>query len=126
MVKKIVFTKTASARQVGILDQDHREDDRGEPARPEPAYKSDRRTPGAGLEHPKGYRNHADDRQAQKPVQDNLGCEVVEHGHKHDGAEEDDRDGTEQAARLLEEECHLAADLAYAARRRPHRQRTPR
>ena len=38
--------------------------------------------------------------------------EVVEHGHEHDGAEEDERGCAEQAARLLEEERHLASDLA--------------
>ncbi len=51
-------------------------------------------------------------RQAEQRIQDDLGGEVVEHGHEHDGAEEDERDRTEQAARLFEEERHLAADLA--------------
>ena len=43
---------------------------------------------------------------------DDLGGEVVENGHEHDGAEEDERRCAEQVARLLEEERYLASDLA--------------
>ena len=56
--------------------------------------------------------NHAHHRQAEKRIQDDLGGEIVEHRHEHDGAEEDEGDRAEQAARLLEEEGHLAPDLA--------------
>ena len=55
---------------------------------------------------------HANERQAEKRIQDDLGGDVVEHGHEHDGAEEDERDCPEQAACLLEQECHLASDVA--------------
>ena len=111
-MRKIVFSSTVSLRQVGILDQDHRKDDRRKSTRPEPAEEGERRSPGAGSEHCQAYGNHANERQAEKRVQDDLGGQVVEYRHEHDGAEEDERDCPEQAARLLEEERHVASDLA--------------
>ena len=100
------------ARQVGLLDQDHREHDRRQSPRPEPAQEGDRRSPGAGSEHRQAHGNHANEGQAENRIQDDFGGEVVEHRHEHDGAEEDERDRAEQAARLFEEEAHLAPDLA--------------
>ena len=102
-------------REVGILDEDHRKDDRREATRPEPAEEGDRRSPGAGAQHRQTHGNHANERQAEKRIQDDLGGDVVEHGHEHDGAEEDERDCSEQAARLLEQERHLASDLSTEA-----------
>ena len=99
-------------REVGILDQDHRKHDRCQSSRPEPAEERDRRSPGAGSEHRQGHGNHANEGQAEERVQDDLDGEVVERRHEHDGAEEDERDRAEQAARLFEEEAHLAPDLA--------------
>ena len=99
-------------RQVGILDEDHREHDRRQSARPEPAEERDGRAPRAGSEHRQDDGEHADDGQAEERIHDDLDGEVVERGHEHDGAEEDERDRTEQAARLLEEVAHLAPDLA--------------
>ena len=99
-------------REVGILDEDHREHDRRQSPRPEPAEEGDRRTPGAGSEHRQGHGNHADEGQAEERIQDDLDGEVVERRHEHDGAEEDERDRTEQAACLFEEVAHLAPDLA--------------
>ena len=56
--------------------------------------------------------NHPNERQAEQRIEDDCAGEVVEHGHEHDGAEEDERRCTEQAAGLFEEERHLAPDLA--------------
>ena len=50
--------------------------------------------------------------QAQERIENDSAGEVVEHRYEHDGAEENERDRTEQAAGLLEEERHLASDLA--------------
>ena len=60
-------------------------------------------------------REHAHEGQAEKRIHDDLDGEVVEDGHEHDGAEEDERDRTEQAARLFEEEADLAPDLLAQA-----------
>ena len=78
-MRKIVFSSTDSLREVGVLDEDHREHDRRQSPRPEPAEEGDRRSPGAGSEHRQRHGNHANERQAEKRIQDDLGGEVVEH-----------------------------------------------
>src|SRR4029079_9663231 len=92
--------------------QDHGEDDRRQPPRSEPAEESDRRWPGARPEHRQGDWNHPDDGQAQERVENHGAREVVERRYEHDSAEENERDRTEKAAGLLEEERHLASDVA--------------
>ena len=101
--------------EVGLLDEDHREHDRRQATGPEPAEEGDRRPPRTGPEHRQRDGKHADDRQAENGIDDDARGEVVEHRHEHDGAEEDEGGRTEQVARLLEEERHVAADLATQA-----------
>ena len=63
-------------------------------------------------EHRQGDRDHPHHGQAEQGIDDApRTVRSSSTGHEHDGAEEDERDCAEQAARLLEEERHLAADL---------------
>ena len=101
--------------KVRLLDHDHREHDRRQPAGTEPAEEAERRRPGPCPEHRDRDREHPDEREAEDRVQRELPAQLAERGSEQDGPEEHEGDAVEHVPDLLAE---LVEVLGVAPRAR--------
>ena len=96
-------------REVGLLDHDRREHDRGQATRSEPAEERQRRPSCSGAQHCERDRQHPYERQTEDGVEHDRPGEAVERGPQEHRAEDEQSDTVEQLAHLLGEERHLGA-----------------
>ena len=102
--------------KLGLLDHDHREDDRGQTAGSEPAEEAKCRHPGVRAQHPECDGHHPHDRQAENRVEGELPAQLTQRGSEQDRPEEDEGDPVEHASDLLGEPVHV---LGVALDHRP-------
>ena len=112
-------------REMRVLD-DHREHDRGQPARAEPADERDRRSPRVRAPQRDRHRHHPHDREAQHGVQRDLPAQVLKRRAEQHGAENQERHAVEHRPGLLGEAHHARGFAASRAGRTARRPRTRR
>ena len=79
-----------------------------------------------GAEHGDADRDEPDEREAEGGVEHDRDGRRAERRLEHDGTEDEEGHGVEQASELLDEVTDLAAAAAFAALRRRHHRRTRR
>ena len=94
--------------KTSFLDDEDREDDRRESARPEPAEEADRRPPRSRTEHRDRDREHAHYREAQDGVEDDRPSHLIQRRLEQYGAEDDERDRAQDSSSLLDQVADLA------------------
>ena len=109
-----------------LLEDEEREDDGRGAAWAEPAEERDGRSPRTGSEHRDRDGEHAHDGQAEDGVERDLPGEVADRRPEQHGAEDDERHGCEDCARLLDEVRDLAAAVPPHAAEGAARRRTRR
>ena len=111
-MRKIVFSKTDSCARLASSTRITANTIDARPRGPNQPRKATVGGLAPDREHCQGDGNDADERQAQERIENDSAGEVVENRYEHDGAEQNERDRTENATGLLEEERHIAPDLA--------------
>ena len=93
-------------REMGVFD-DHREHDRRQSARAEPAHEGNGCRSGMGAEERDGHRHHPHDGQTQHRIEDDVPAQVLERRTEENRPEDEERDAVERGPGLLGEEHGL-------------------
>jgi hypothetical protein len=99
-------------RELCVVEEDDREHDRGEAARPEPAQDRQGRRASAGSQHRERDRQHPHDGQAEDRIEHDLPGHLVQQRAEDYRPENDEGHRVEQLATLVDEVGHLTGRVA--------------